>query len=76
MATTDLRLEEPGSLARPGAIGNLGVSFVLSASLGTPGCEMRSFHHLFSLMTGKPAAEHHCPVGPLSAIDKWETSRA
>jgi len=55
---------------------HLGVSFVLSAVLGTPGCEMRSFHHLFSLMTGKPAAEHHCPVGPLSAIDRWENARS
>jgi hypothetical protein len=55
---------------------HLGISFVLSSFLATPGCEMRSFHHLFSLVTGKPAAEHHCPVGPLSAIDRWEKSRS
>ena len=55
---------------------HLGVSFVLSAVLGTPGCEMRSLHHLFSLLTGKPAAEHHCPVGPLSRIDRWEQNRS
>ncbi len=51
---------------------HLGLSFLLSAILATPGCEMRSFHHLYSIVTGKPTPEHHCPVGPLSAIDRWE----
>lgn len=55
---------------------HLGVSFVLASLLGTPGCEMRSFHHLYALVTGKPAAEHHCPVGPLSSIDRWEKMRS
>lgn len=52
--------------------GHLGLAFVFAALLGTPGCEMRAFHHLFSLLTGRPTAEHHCPVGPLTAIDRWE----
>ncbi len=52
---------------------HLGLCFVLSAVLATPGCEMRAFHHLFSIVTGRPTHEHHCPVGPLSAIDRWET---
>ena len=136
MATTDLKLEEPGSLPKPGPTGrfvrfafgamsiyyvvglwsvrgdlmtgdgsiralvwngvvpalflisyvvNIGfsrdwkkwpafVSFILmlAALLATPGCEMRSIHHIYSVLTGRPTAEHHCPVGPLTAIDRWE----
>lgn len=51
---------------------HLGVCFVLASILGTPGCEMRSLHHLFGLITGTPTKEHVCPVGPLSSIDRWE----
>lgn len=51
---------------------HFGLSFVLSNILATPGCEMRSPYHLFSLITGKPPQEHHCLVGPLSSIDRWE----
>ncbi|MGV6820389.1 MAG: hypothetical protein ACWA5T_07805 [Parvularcula sp.] len=54
---------------------HLGLCFLLSALLATPGCEMRSIHHLFSVLTGRPTAEHHCPVGPLSAIDHWERAQ-
>ena len=54
---------------------HLGLSFLLSALLGTPGCEMRALHDLYSRLTGKPTKEHYCPVGPLSAIDKWESGR-
>ena len=53
---------------------HLGVSFVLASILGTPGCEMRSFHHLLGVITGTPTKEHACPVGPLSFIDRWEQS--
>lgn len=53
---------------------HLGLAFILAAILATPGCEMRAFHHLFSVITGQPTSEHHCPVGPLNAIDKWERS--
>jgi len=52
---------------------HLGLSFLLSALLGTPGCEMRALHDLYSRLTGKPTKEHYCPAGPLSAIDKWES---
>lgn len=54
---------------------HLGLCFLLAALLATPGCEMRSIHHLYSILTGRPTAEHHCPVGPLTAIDRWERSR-
>lgn len=51
---------------------HLGLSFVLSGLIGTPGCEMRALHDLYSRLSGNPTKEHHCPVGPLSSIDKWE----
>lgn len=51
---------------------HLGVAFVLAASIGTPGCEMRAFHDLFSRLSGIPTKEHYCPVGPLNPIDRWE----
>ncbi len=54
---------------------HLGLAFLLSALLGTPGCEMRAFHDLYSRLSGKATKEHHCPVGPLSAIDRWEAGR-
>lgn len=51
---------------------HLGISFVLSGLIGTPGCEMRALHHLYSRITGIPTKEHYCPVGPLHSIDRWE----
>jgi hypothetical protein len=54
---------------------HLGLSFLLSALLGTPGCEMRALHDLYSRLTGRSTKEHFCPVGPLSAIDRWESGR-
>ncbi len=54
---------------------HLGLAFVLSGLIGTPGCEMRAFHHLYSLITRKPTMEHHCPVGPLQPLDRWEASQ-
>ncbi|WP_138380617.1 hypothetical protein [Luteithermobacter gelatinilyticus] len=54
---------------------HLGLAFMFAAMLGTPGCEMRAFHHLFSLITRIPTKEHHCPVGPLTPIDKWEAQQ-
>jgi hypothetical protein len=144
MATTDLKLDEPGSLSKPGPVGrivrmlfgllclwyvselltaferlvasdghipallavaalasyllsgtaetelfaravwvwevylfaHLGLSFVLAAVIGTPGCEMRAFHDLYSRITGNPTKEHYCPVGPLHPIDQWEARRS
>ena len=55
--------------------GHLGLAFVLAGLMGAPGCEMRALHHLFSFVTGRPAHEHHCPVGPLNAIDHWEAKQ-
>lgn len=54
--------------------GHLGFAFLLSAILGTPGCEMRAFHHLWSRLTGRPTLEHQCP-GVLHKIDTWELRR-
>ncbi len=50
---------------------HLGFSFVLSALIGTPGCEMRSIPHLWTLITGRETKEHYCP-GILDAVDRWE----
>lgn len=54
---------------------HLGTAFILAAVIGTPGCEMRSFHDLYSRLSGNPTKEHYCPVGPLNPIDNWESSR-
>ncbi len=52
---------------------HLGISFVLSALLATPGCEMRAIPHLWTLMTGRSTKEHYCP-GALDQIDRWEAN--
>lgn len=54
---------------------HLGLAFVIAGIIGTPGCEMRSFHDLYSRITGIPTKEHYCPVGPLHPIDQWEAGR-
>lgn len=55
---------------------HLGLSFILAAAMGTPGCEMRAFHDLYSRITGNPTKEHYCPIGPLHPIDQWEARRS
>lgn len=55
---------------------HLGLAFLVSGIIGTPGCEMRAFHDLFSRLTGKPTKEHYCPIGPLHPIDQWESRRS
>ncbi len=54
---------------------HLGLAFIVAGLIGTPGCEMRAFHDLYSRAPGKPTKEHYCPVGPLNSIDRWEASR-
>ncbi len=54
---------------------HLGVAFVISALIGTLGCEMRAFHDLFSRLTGIATKEHYCPIGPLHPIDLWEINQ-
>lgn len=54
---------------------HLGIAFVLSSLIGTPGCEMRAFHHFWSRITGQTTKEHVCPIGPLTPIDNWEARR-
>ncbi len=51
--------------------GHLGLAFVLSALIATPGCEMRALPHLYGMFSGKAAAEHYCP-GFLRQVDHWE----
>jgi hypothetical protein len=54
--------------------GHLGVSFVLSALLATPGCEMRAIPHLLGIVFRSDAREHYCP-GFIQNIDEWEQTR-
>jgi hypothetical protein len=54
---------------------HLGIAFVIAGIIGTPGCEMRAFHDLYSRVSGMPTEEHYCPVGPLHLIDRWEADR-
>ncbi len=46
----------------------LGVAHLLAAALATPGCEMRSYAHLFTLARGGDVAAVVCPGG----IDRWD----
>lgn len=55
---------------------HLGIAFIISALIATPGCEMRAFHDLYSRRSGVPVKEHYCPVGPLNSIDQWESGRS
>ena len=52
---------------------HLGLAFLVSGLIGSPGCEMRAFHGLYSRLTGVPTKEHICPIGPLNSIDQWES---
>ena len=54
---------------------HLGLAFLISGVIATPGCEMRAFHDLYTRVTGIPTKEHYCPVGPLHPIDQWEAGR-
>lgn len=53
---------------------HLGTAFVLASLIRTAGCEMRTFHHLWSLVSGRTTKEHICPIGPLTPIDNWEAA--
>ena len=54
---------------------HLGLSFVLSALIATPGCEMRALPELFGKITNRETKEHHCPSSIISGIDQWESTR-
>ena len=54
---------------------HLGLSFVLAAILGTPGCEMRTIPELLGKITRKPSSEHNCPAAFITKIDEWEQNR-
>ncbi len=55
--------------------GHLGLSFVLSSLIATPGCEMRAIPHLWTVLTGRSTREHYCP-GFIDNIDAWERKRS
>ena len=55
--------------------GHLGVSFLISAIIATPGCEMRAIPHLIGMARNQDAREHYCP-GFIENIDEWEHGRA
>ncbi len=54
--------------------GHLPLSFLLSAAIATPGCEMRAIPHLWTRVTGRATKQHYCP-GVLDSVDNWETRR-
>ena len=54
--------------------GHLGISFLLSAILSTPGCELRAIPHMIGKITGRGYQEHYCP-GFIDNIDRWERNR-
>lgn len=54
---------------------HLGSSFLVSALIATPGCEMRALPHLWMLVTGRETSEHYCP-GMMDTVDGWERRRA
>ncbi len=54
---------------------HLGFAFIIAGVIASAGCEMRSFHALYSRLTGIPTKEHYCPIGPLHSIDQWEARR-
>ncbi len=54
---------------------HLAVSFLAAGILATPGCEMRALPYLYGKLSGRPVREHSCPVGPLAAIDRWESRK-
>ena len=55
---------------------HLGLAFLVAGTIGTPGCEMRALHDLYSRISGVPTKEHYCPVGPIHPIDQWEARRS
>jgi uncharacterized integral membrane protein len=54
---------------------HLGLAFIVSGLIGSAGCEMRSFHALYSRIAGNQTKEHVCAIGPLHPIDQWEARR-
>lgn len=55
---------------------HLGIAFIIAGVIGTPGCEMRALHDLYSRISGVPTKEHYCPVGPLHPVDQWESRKS
>ena len=53
---------------------HLGIAHILSGILGTPGCEMRSYAHLATIILGKDLTEAAICPGTWTAFDRWEAS--
>ncbi len=54
---------------------HLGISFILSSIIATPGCEMRAIPQILGKISGRAVAEHHCPASFITKIDAWESNR-
>lgn len=52
-------------------LGTLALGYLLAAILGTPGCELRSYAHLASLVSDKTSQPVFCAAG-LDKLDAWE----
>lgn len=52
-------------------LGTLAVGYLLAAILGTPGCELRSYAHLASLVSDRAREPMFCAAG-LDKLDAWE----
>jgi hypothetical protein len=57
------------------ALGYLGISHVLAALIGTPGCEMRAVSHLMASLRGESVEAVVCP-GHWDWVDRAEVGRA
>ncbi len=51
---------------------HLGIAHILSGIIGTPGCEMRSYAHLATIILGKDPTEAAICPGMWTPLDKWE----
>jgi len=52
---------------------HLGMAHILSAILATPGCEMRAFSQIMTMITSKKTDFYVCP-GFWTPLDKWEAT--
>lgn len=51
---------------------HLGVAHILAGIIGTPGCEMRAYAHLSTILLKKDPTEAAICPGMWTPVDKWE----
>lgn len=54
-------------------LGYLGLTFTLQGIFATPGCEVRTIHHLIGRLLGRETAEYRCVL--FARLDEWEARR-